>query len=176
VAASLLHASVKDHEVVSFLELECQVHLLLFEFGDSPIAEGVCSVIVDLGAGGRQDVPAGAELIEALAVGVSGGVVAGVVVERVPGVGQLGWTIRSGGCRDEAGGGSGACVGGTGGGDRGPGAGAVTGAGGGGGGVFLEQLHGAPGAVDEDGAQRVLAGRHRHPCPFRRSGGRVLGS
>jgi hypothetical protein len=55
-----------------------------------PLHRAVSSVGVDLGAGGGQDVPSRAELIEALAVGVSGGVVAGVVVERVPGVGQLG--------------------------------------------------------------------------------------
>src|ERR1700750_194894 len=53
-------------------------------------------VIVDLGAVGGQHVPLGAELVEALAGGVSGLAVADVVVERVSVVGHLALAAGSG--------------------------------------------------------------------------------
>src|SRR3954452_20297164 len=53
------------------------------------------SVIVDLPSGRSQHVPLGAELVEALAVGVAGLVVAHVAVERVTGVGDLAAGVRA---------------------------------------------------------------------------------
>src|SRR3954452_13113959 len=53
------------------------------------------SVIVDLPSGRSQHVPLGAELVEALAVGVAGLVVGHVAVEGVAGVGDLTAGVRA---------------------------------------------------------------------------------
>src|SRR5262249_14644342 len=50
----------------------------------------------DLIAGGQEHVPAGAERVRALAVGGAGAGVAGVCVQRVPGVGELALAARPG--------------------------------------------------------------------------------
>src|SRR3954454_2046646 len=53
------------------------------------------SVIVDLPSGRSQHVPLGAELVEALALGVAGLVVAHVAVEGMTGVGDLASGVRA---------------------------------------------------------------------------------
>src|SRR3954447_2857419 len=54
--------------------------------------------MVDLASGRREDVPLGAELLEPLALRVTGLLIGRVVVERVPGVGHL---ALAAGARDQ---------------------------------------------------------------------------
>src|SRR6266508_4037438 len=122
------------------------------------------SAIVDLVSAGSEDVPLGAELVEPLPVGGAGLGVAGVTVERVAVVGDLGSAVAavqdaqlSGQCAT-------AGLGGAGGGERRPPAGAGVVAGGSGGRVGFEQVQGTGAAVPEDLTQPGLGGRHGGRC------------
>ena len=57
-------------------------------------------VVVERGAVGLHEVPMRAELIESLTAGVARVVVAGVVVQRVTVIGELGAAVASGGAAD----------------------------------------------------------------------------
>jgi len=61
--------------------------------GDGHDGSGVLSVVVDLVAAGREDVPLGAELVQPLPPHIAGLGVAGIGVERVPVVGDLGLAV-----------------------------------------------------------------------------------
>src|SRR4029450_4383341 len=110
---------------------------------------------VDLVAVGREDVPLGTELVEALPLHVAGLLVAGVRVERVPGVGDLGLAVAAL-RRPELGGrdaGSGLRLAGR---QRRPDAGAGGTAAAHGTLVLLEEVEGASAGVDEDSAELGL--------------------
>src|SRR6266508_707461 len=115
--------------------------------GDSPAASR-SSVIVDLVSAWREGVPLGAELVEPLPLGGAGLGVAGVEVERVAVVGDLGGAVvamqgaQLPGYRAAAG------LWDAGGGQRGPHAGTGVVTGGLGGRVGFEQVQGAAAAVD----------------------------
>src|SRR5205085_11325853 len=111
---------------------------------------------VDLAPGGRQHVPLGPEVLEALPRGVAGLLVAGVEVERVAVVGHLALAAR-GGDRGELASERRARGGGRAGGQRRPRAQAGAGAVALGRRVGLEEVERASVAVNEDLAERRVA-------------------
>src|SRR4051812_8130233 len=137
----------------------------------------IALALVDLAPGGREHVPLGAEVLEALAGGVAGLLVAGVEVERVAVVGHLAFAA-GGGDRGELAPERPARGGGRAGGQRRPRAQAGARAVALGGRVGLEEVERAAVAVDEDLAQRGVPdgdGRLRGGRGGRTTGCRVTG-
>src|SRR3954452_13343521 len=134
----------------------------------------------DLIAGGGEHVPAGAEGVHALAVGVAGALVAREAVERVAVVGHLGLAVRARAGAHQRGGRPAAAGGLAAGAQGGSGARAGAGARALGPRVLLEQVEGVALRVGEDLAKaaalqpegcRASAGRLRRPA---RGGGAVV--